>query len=440
MSNETQPTILVIIGISGDLSRRKLLPAIREIAQAGVLPEKFKLVGITRRELKIEDVLPAKEGILRELLQIHHMDMHSVDDYHQLNELLTTIETEFGEETQRLFYLSVPPQVSGSVIEMLGESGLAGMPRTKVLLEKPFGVDLCTAEELVTSLNRYFSEEQIYRIDHYMAKEMAQNLIVFRSSNALFKHTWNKEFIDKIEIVNSETIGIEGRAAFYEQTGALRDVVQSHLLQLTALILMDLPEGDNWQLVPQKRLEALEKLIPPTSTEQLVRGQYKGYREEVQNPNSSVETYVSLQVFSEDPKWEGVPITITAGKVLNRKATEIHVQYHPEDCFEANILTFRIQPDEGVQICLWTKKPGFDRELQQVPLTYSYDNHFEMNLPEAYERVFVDAMRSDHTLFTTSQEVLASWRVLEPVQKAWEDNTSQLQFYEPGVNRFLEKE
>jgi glucose-6-phosphate 1-dehydrogenase len=305
-------------------------------------------------------------------------------------------------------------------------------PNAKLLLEKPFGVDLASAQDLIDNIQTYFKEEQIYRIDHYMAKEMAQNLVVFRANNSLFRRTWSNEFIASIEIVASEQIGIEGRGAFYEQTGALRDLVQSHLLQLAALTLMELPASDELHGIPAKRLKALQQLEPPGDTNvQVVRGQYKGYREEAANPHSMVETFASLTLYSHDKRWEGVPVTITAGKKLDRKSTEIRIRYKHDDHSKANLLTLRIQPNEGAEVCLWTKKPGYEHQLQLLPLDFSYSSHYT-ELPEAYERVFVDAMRADHSLFTTSEEVLASWRILAPVQHAWDMDSSGPVIYLPG--------
>ena len=265
MENMPQPTIIVIIGITGDLSRRYLLPAIETIVAAGAAPKDLIVLGVTRRKVSSQEVIAGlKNGgdhtFLREHLQMCQMDLAQKKDYAVLEQHLQTIEAGFGSAAQRLFYMSVPPQVSQPVVELLGTSGLAAHPYTKLLLEKPFGTDLASAQELVTQTKTHFQEDQVYRIDHYLAKEMAQNLIVFRSSNSLFKRTWNKDFIERIDILSSEHIGIEGRSSFYEQTGALRDVVQSHLLQLAALSLMKTPDVYHFEAVPHLRLEALKHL------------------------------------------------------------------------------------------------------------------------------------------------------------------------------------
>jgi glucose-6-phosphate 1-dehydrogenase len=426
-----QPTILVIVGISGDLAKRKLLPALRQIAQAGALPQQFRIVGLVRRKLTIDDVLPeGDQAFLRDHTELFELDMTDAQEYERLGKHLKALEAGFGTPAQRLFYLAVPPQVSQPLVDALGESGLAKVPHTKLLLEKPFGTDMVSAQELVDGITRHFAEEQVYRIDHYLAKETAQNIVVFRSGNALFKRSWNKDFIERIDIIAAEKITVEGRAGFYEQTGALRDFVQSHLLQLAALILMDLPKVGDWAAIPQKRLQALTQLTAPTN---VVRAQYNGYRAEVESPKSLVETFVSLTLGSHDPKWQGVPITLTTGKALSEKSTEIRITYKQDESGEANQLVLRIQPNEGVELSLWAKRPGYSRDLQHVTLDFSYQQHFANDtLPDAYERVFVDAMRSDRSLFTTSEEVMATWRVLDPIQQTWDMHDDDLATYDPG--------
>jgi glucose-6-phosphate 1-dehydrogenase len=434
MTTTTQPTILVIVGISGDLSKRYLLPAIRQISRAGALPEAFKIVGVSRRELAVHDVLPPGDNDeLKKMIEVYQMDLADPQAYHKLDTHLKSIEHQLGGNAQRLFYLSVPPQVTQGIVGMLGQAGMLKSPDAKLLLEKPFGTDLASAYELVDHLNEHADEAQVYRIDHFVAKEMAQNLIVFRAGNPLIKGTWNKDFIESVEVYAGEDIGIEGRVAFYEQTGALRDMVQSHLLQLAALVLMDLPDIGAVRDIPAKRLHALEALDPPEDLQKDVqRGQYAGYRQEVGNPGSTVETYVSLKLFSRDPRWEGVPVTLTTGKALEASATEIRLTYRQQDAAHTNKLVLRIHPHEGVTLHFWVKRPGYDYEMQPLPLVLSYENHFA-GLPAAYERVFIDAMRSERALFTTSQEVLAAWRLIEPIQHAWSmSDGHDLLIYQPG--------
>jgi glucose-6-phosphate 1-dehydrogenase len=362
------------------------------------------------------------------------MDLLDLEGYRLLDKRLSEIESDFGVPSQRLFYLSVPPQVSPPIVELLGESGLAAKPDTKLLLEKPFGVDLASAKDLVERISRYFKSEDVYRIDHYLAKESVQNLITFRQDNTLFKRTWNKEFIERIEISALEKIGINGRAVFYEQTGALRDLVQSHLLQLAALVLMDLPESNNLDEVPQARLAALNQLHLPkyrSIMDSVKRGQYEGYQKDAKNPGSKVETFVSMLLESDDPKWQNVPIVLTTGKALDQKFTGITIFYKKNQYNEANTLTLRLQPNEGIELSLWAKKPGYDHQVERHQLKFSFKEHYQA-LPEAYEQVLFDAINSNHSLFASSEEVLGTWQIIDNIRKTWEMSSFDLDIYRPG--------
>lgn len=445
MSSALQPTIFIIVGITGDLAKRKLLPAIEQIAKASELPDAFKIVGITRRDVSVEEVLAnvseTNEGqplsYVSSHLEMYRMNLEDAQDYSKLKQYLQKLDEQFESTSQKLFYLSVPPQMSEQIVEQLGEAGFSDDLSTKLLLEKPFGSDYRSAEDMIIRIRRYFKEEQVYRIDHYLAKEMAQNIVVFRNGNSLFRQSWNRSFIERIEIIASESIGIEGRTVFYEQTGALRDFIQNHLMQLAALTLMELPENEEWNSdVPSRRLAALQSLHLNTAkplTLSNLRGQYRGYQDEVQNPGSTTETYASVTVFSDSPKWQGVPITLAAGKALAQKFTEVRVYYRKQHGQEADRLTFRLQPKEGVELELWSKKPGYSRELIPVHMQFNYHEQ-AVKLPEAYEQVIVDAIRSDHTLFTTSEEVLASWRILQPLQSAWSLSNQDLKLYQQGTS------
>lgn len=430
-----KPTILIIIGISGDLSKRKLLPAIGAISSSRMIPESFKIVGVTRQKnINLEDLLKNtknKEYLINHT-ELFEMDLSSKDDYKKLEDYLDNIKKEFGEETQYLFYLSVPPNVSKDIIGFIGQSGLNNEKITKILLEKPFGVDLESGKELVTHINKCFKRDQVYRIDHYLAKETAQNIIVFRDGNSLFKKTWNKEFIESIDIVVSEEIGIEGRVNFYEQTGALRDF-QSHLLQLLALVLMDLPPNDNLMEVPSLRLEALKNLKIEDMDKDIVRGQYEGYKDEVKNPDSKIETFFSIKLKSNSDKWDGIPITITTGKALDKKLTEIRILYKKDKACESNELLLQLQPKEEIQFKIWTKTPGYEHNTSLHSLGFKYKEHYK-TLPEAYEQVLFNAINGDHSLFMTSDEVLESWKVLDELQKKWEKDDSGLVIYKKGSN------
>lgn len=433
----SKPTILVIVGISGDLSKRKLLPAIGQIAATGMAPELFKIVGVTRRaDLDLNELLKntSNKEYLSKNTELFEMNIEDGEDYKKLKLYLEKIEKDFGEPAQYLFYLSVPPKVSKLIIELIGKTGFAEREDTKLLLEKPFGVDLNSAKELVLHINQYFKTGQVYRIDHYLAKETAQNIIVFREGNSLFKKTWNKDFIESINITVSEELGIEGRANFYEQTGALRDLVQSHLLQLLALTIMDLPEEGNLSNVPMLRYEALKQISLPDSEplgSYAKRGQYKGYREEVGKEDSMTETFASIDLVSSDPKWQGVKINLTTGKALKDKETFIKILYKRDSSHESNELLLKLQPDEGISFSVWAKRPGYSHEISRHSLSFSFKEHYTA-LPEAYEQVLYNAIKGDHSLFSSSEEVIETWRILDSLQKVWTASAYDLIIYKKG--------
>lgn len=406
-------TTLVIFGITGDLARRKLLPALANIIEANEVDE-LSIVGVSRRSVDQFEVL-GDHHQLHGTTALFQMDLDNADDYVRLRE---HIAPEEGEQV--LFYLSVPPESASGIIENLGKSGL-NAPGNKLLLEKPFGRDLASAQAMIDSTATYFSEEQIYRIDHYLAKEMAQNIVTFRARNAIFSYLWSNQYIEKIEVVALESLTIEGRAAFYEQTGALRDLVQGHLMQLLALTLLPLHDDLNWDSLPARRKAALDALLP-VDPSRSVRAQYDSYKVEVQNPESTVETFVSLELRSSDPLWEGVPLFLTTGKALSRKKTEVRIHFRKTHDAQSNYLIFKIQPDEGIAIDLVTKTPGYDREVEHQKLSYMYPATTRM--PDAYEQVLVDAIGGHKGLFATSGEVLRAWEVLAPLQATWQQDAT----------------
>lgn len=407
-------TTLVIFGITGDLARRKLLPALANIIEAEQTGE-LSIIGVSRRPVEQFEVLGDHHHQLNGTTTLLQMDLDNQEDYGKLREYIAAEQDE-----QVLFYLSVPPESAGGIIENLGKAGL-NTPANKLLLEKPFGRDKASAQEMIDRTAAYFDESQIYRIDHYLAKEMAQNIVTFRARNAIFSYLWNSQYIEKVEVVALESITIEGRAAFYEQTGALRDIVQGHLLQLLALTLLPLHDDLNWDSLPARRQAALEAIMPVDPVRS-IRAQYDGYREEVENPASTVETFVSLELRSSDPAWEGIPLFLTTGKALSRKKTEVRIHFRKTNDAQSNYLIFKIQPDEGIAIDLVTKKPGYDREIEHQKLSYMYPS--ETRLPDAYEQVLVDAISGHKGLFATSGEVLRAWGILAPLQDAWQQDAT----------------
>ena len=423
MAEKLPTTTLAIFGVSGDLSRRYLLPALAEICQSTDISAQLNILGLSRRELTSAEILSKQAGGLADKFEVLQMDYGQAADYQKLKSKLAELDCR-----QVIFYFAVPPQAVLPIVRHLGTNKLNG-PKYRLLMEKPFGTDLASAKALIDEINQHFQEEQVFRIDHYLAKEAAQNISVFLGSNVLFRDVWNNKFIEKIDILAEESIGVENRAEFWEQTGTLRDFVQSHLMQLAALVLMEpCPDVFDFSMVQPRRLAALKnlELAAPGAA---VKGQYQGYRQEAGNPSSRTETFVCLELKSKDPGWKGVPIRLITGKKLKEKLTEIRIYFKKTQSAQTNLLTLRIQPKEGIELELWVKKPGYEQELQMLPLDFSYQQYFD-RLPEAYEQVIVDAMRSRNNLFASSDEVLASWRVLQPLLKNWDEKEPVV--YRPG--------
>jgi len=387
-------TKLVIFGITGDLSRRKLLPALKEIVQSGEFKD-LSIVGVSRRDVNVAELVETATNseVLTNLTTIFTMDLARAADYVRLKDHLDTQADE-----QVLIYLSVPPSAAANIVDFLGEAGL-NTPHVKLLFEKPFGFDLASAQDFIERTGRYFQEAQIYRIDHYMAKEVAAEVIRLRSNAETSEHKWGNKSVASVEIIASEAIGIEDRATFYEETGALRDFIQGHLMQLLSLVLMDLKGPFTIIDIASRRFKALEQLNVANPADAL-RAQYEGYQEEVKNPGSQTETFASVELSSDDARWLGVPLRLTTGKNLDQKRSAIIVRYHDgmEDVFE-----------EG-------KVMSSDAKL-----------------PDAYERVLVEAIRGRKYIFTTSPEIIRAWEIVTPIQKAWSMDDTPLQLYAPGT-------
>jgi len=362
--------------------------------------------------------------------------------YRQLLERVQTLEAETGELGSRLYYLSIPSQAFTPIIRLLGETGhnapLANsqeLPR--LLIEKPFGYDLASARELVGVLGEHFSEGQVYRIDHYVAKETVQNILTFRFKNPLFESIWNNMHIDHVGVVAHEKIDIEGRADFYEQTGALRDFIQNHLLQLLSIVTMARPRSFTSEEIHQQKLtllEAIKPVAPDDVPQMTVRGQYEGYRDEVGNPDSTIETFAQVNLWIDNSQWAGVPVRLESGKALQEKLTEISVCFRqPDDApDDENKLVFRIQPKEGITLHLQIKQPGIQNITNGADMEFDYARSFNQRPAEAYERVIVDAIRGDQTLFATSAEVIRSWEIVEHVLEQWSRSDAGLISYAKG--------
>lgn len=435
------PTALVIFGATGNLSGKKIFPALYRLLELGKLPEHFVIIGVVRGSVQktifqdLEITILRQNGTCDQALvaklkastQLIQMDSTVEDDYLRLKELLDEIDQKSGVKHNRLYYLAIPPAIFRTVLVCLGAAGLnqEDGAAARILVEKPFGTDLSSARELVTTMNAYFSEVQTFRIDHYLAKETAQNILTFRFNNPIIDGIWGRHSIDHIQITSAETNDVADRATFYEGMGALRDIVQSHLLQLVALTMMEVPfpmTAKNMHAERLSLLRAIAPIKPAHISELAVRGQYEGYTAHVGNPDSRVETFAALKIEVLNSRWGGVPVLLRTGKALAASFTEINVVFKDRSRRNVpdNLLTLRIQPNEGVSLSMLAKKPGFSSETEPVEMNFRYDTSFgEAKQAAAYERVLVDAMQGDQTLFATSEEVLAAWEILQPVIDEW---------------------
>ncbi|OIO32026.1 MAG: glucose-6-phosphate dehydrogenase [Candidatus Yonathbacteria bacterium CG_4_10_14_3_um_filter_47_65] len=456
--NNNVPTLITLFGGTGDLSQKKLLPAFFNLYRGGYLPDSFKILGVARKQLSDDEYRgfvarsvcadddgkcdrEAVDSFLGHILY-QSGDTGSPESYKILSERLIAEETAIGQCANKLFYVAMSPKFYDTLLRNLADSGLT-IPCsnetgwTRILIEKPFGDDTKTAQALDELLGLLFSEEQIFRIDHYLGKETIQNILTFRFSNAIFEPVWDSGHIDRVEIRLLEKDGVGERGGFYDGVGALRDVGQNHILQMLALIAMDNPTIMNAESIRRKRVEVFEKLhhmAPDELERSAIRGQYKGYREETNvDPSSKTETYFKIRAFLHGNRWDGVPFILESGKGLGEKKTEINIYFkRTKNCLcspgserhHENILTFRIQPDEGISILFWSKKAGLTSELEPNKLSFDYQTNDEddgKTITTAYDRILHDAIVGDQTLFTSTQEVLASWKFITPIVDGWKD-------------------
>ncbi len=457
-----EPTVVVIFGASGDLTKRKLLPALFHLEQAGLLPEKFAVVGVARRPLQDEFTKDMQEGITKyggvegsdeklapfmKKVRYHAMNFDDHEGYAKLQQMLESIDKEMGTGGNRLFYLSTAPEYFADIIHQLGDHKMAKPEKGKVhvIIEKPFGHDLASAKELNDDVNRVFDEGQIFRIDHYLGKETVQNILVFRFGNGIFEPLWNRNYVDHVQITAAEEIGIEGRGPFYEKAGALRDVLQNHVMELLSFVCMEPPISFEADALRREKLKVW-KAIEPIHENDTVRGQYgpgkignqevKGYRQEDRvDPNSSTETFAALKLQIENWRWAGVPFYLRAGKRLAKRTTEISIQFKlpPQLLFkdmsrgrcselQPNVITMRIQPDEGISLRFSSKVPSPNMEVCPVIMDFNYADAFGKSSANGYERLLLDAMLGDGTLFAHRDGVEATWSLLTPVLEAWAAN------------------
>ena len=475
-----RPCAFVIFGASGDLTKRKLVPAVYNLALSRMLPGGFALVGVARRpkpdfadELKqsvakFSRRKPVDETTWTELAKgISYVqgEFHLPETFAKLKAELDSIDHTRGTAKNRVFYLSVGPDQVATIVRGLRESGLVvppsdekGAPYQHVVVEKPFGVDLPSARALNRELLTHLDESQIYRIDHYLGKETVQNLMVLRFGNTIFEPLWTRQHVDHVQITVAEEIGIEGRGSFYETVGITRDIVQNHALQILSITAMEPPTSWDANAVRDEKVKVLRTLRPIRTKEEVlgltVRGQYApgtvrgdrvpGYLGEPDvPPHSQNETYVGLRIALDSWRWGGVPVYLRAGKRLAKRLTEvaIHFKSLPHGLFEGmpgasnepNSLVMRIQPDEGISLRFATKVPGQGIAVRDVAMDFRYGTEFGSSTPEAYERLILDAMRGDATLFTRADEVEAQWAFIDPIRKGWAEYAAPVELYEAGT-------
>ncbi len=454
------PFTLVVFGASGDLTRRKLVPALYSMDRRGLLPEQFAMVGVARRPLGDEAFRNGlREGLhqfsevgagtrwdrLDHQVSYFQGDYQDAASFEALKRQLDELSKEKGLGGNRLYYLATPPEAYAVIAEQLGKAGMGGDWTggwSRIIVEKPFGRDLTTAQDLNRRLQAVFSEDQIFRIDHYLGKETVQNILVFRLANGIFEPLWNRQYVDHVQISIAEHIGLEGRGLYYEEAGALRDMVQNHVIQLLSLVAMEPPASFGADSVRDEKVKLLRAIRPYSSKDVLrsvVRGQYgagtvdgqlvPGYREESGvAPDSQTETFVAMKVLIDNWRWAGVPFYVRTGKRLPRRSTEVVVAFRPapHSAFrntvttglDANELILRIQPDEGIGLRFGTKIPGPTIRIQDAEMQFSYGT-FGGKQPEAYERLLLDAALGDSTLFTRRDEVEAAWALTTPILEAW---------------------
>jgi glucose-6-phosphate 1-dehydrogenase len=465
------PGVLVVFGASGDLTSRKLMPSLERLSRRGLLPPAFSVVGIARTEMSDEDfqkrmldaVADAGPGWAELVKHFRYVagEYAHPDTFDKLNKILAELDSERGTAGNRIYYLATVPAVFEEVALALGEHGLNRPPNpeasVRLVIEKPFGRDLESARKLDAALHHSFDEDQIYRIDHYLGKETVQNVLALRFANAIFEPIWNRRYVDHVQITVAESLGVEHRGSFYETAGALRDIVQNHVIQVLSLTLMEPPATIDAQGIRDEKVKALRAVDIPTREEVLtdvVRAQYvggwaegrpvPGYRdEEGVAPDSRTETYVALKLRVDNWRWAGVPIYIRTGKRLPKRVTEVAMQFHnvPHLPFAAsqtqglhpNALVLRIQPDEGITLRFGAKVPGQAFEVRDVLMDFSYGAAFLEEPPDAYERLLLDAMVGDPTLFIRSDEVEQAWRIVDPLLEAWQDPDTPLATYPAGT-------
>lgn len=457
--DRTVPCNIVIVGASGDLCKRKLIPALFTLYSQDLLPENFALFGFARSAMddagfreRIAEFIECRyvaggevcDTKVDDFLRRCHYFSGKYDSPDDFRKLGAYIEEHGASHANRLFYMSIPPSIFIETSHGIRDAGVmrtTGQCWSRIVLEKPFGRDRASSDELRDSLRKGFTDDQIYRIDHYLGKEVIQNLLTLRFANLILEPTWNRNYVDYIEIMFAEEIGLEGRAGYFDHFGIIRDVIQNHLMQIMALVAIEQPVSLDAQYVADEKVKVL-RCVEPLTLDNVVTGQYSGYLEEDGVPtDSSTETFALLTLHINNPRWSGVPFYLSAGKALNTRKTEIHVKFKdmPYSIFPnqkklacTNDLHIRVQPNEAIELHLANKVPGLGMEMEMVKLDMLYQHTFDDALPDAYERLLYDVLRGDHSLFIQDAELAASWDIVTPVLHALEENQIKPQSYAFG--------
>jgi glucose-6-phosphate 1-dehydrogenase len=477
------PGAFIVFGASGDLTHRKLLGSMFALFIENLLSDRFYILGCGRKKFSDEDFRIKTEESIRsssDFLSSKQLDdfagrIYYIDGDYDDADLYERIASKIAELNQKhnvdenlVFYLSVPPFLYTTIVEHLGSAGLActigsgTKQKVKLVIEKPFGRDLSSAVDLNNSISRCFSESQIYRIDHYLGKETVQNILMLRFANAIFEPVWNRNYIDNVQITIAETVGVQHRAGYYDTSGALRDMFQNHMLQMVTLVAMEPPISFEADRIRDEKVRLLRSIRPfdvNKPDEFWVRGQYghgsidgkevKGYlEEEGVRPDSKTETFVAAKLFIDNWRWQGVPFYLRTGKRLAAKDTEIAITFKelPYSMFSSigldelppNVLVLKIQPEEGISLSFQAKRPGSKICMSTLNMNFSYKRVFLVDLPEAYQRLLLDCMAGDQTLFTRQDDIEISWRLLTPLLEAWQQNDSAPYIYPAGSESFAE--